>query len=211
MCVTSANRQADSPVFYFSCRERTQRIRPEPVCSAARSLRMDALEGCIVQQLCAAAGSISDYAVQEVEAPKSPRLLELERLLSELERLGNNPALESSKAALRLEVSQIAAGERFDRSGTEAARETLESAFSDPTVWRSLKDDEKRAVFRDLIQSVTVDYAEVEIGLTRAGLTKYRIDWTIDLEFAPKLGLPAMTALLPIVPKSNCRKLTGNS
>jgi site-specific DNA recombinase len=211
MSVTSSNRQDNVVRYYLSCTARTQRVSREHTCDLRRSLRLDALEGVVQDLLGGAARGIACLAASEVQTPKSPRLVEAERLLSELERLGQNRALESSKAQLRLEIQQLTAAGAFETRGSVESRELLESVFSDRQTWQNLNPNARRTVFRKLIERVTLDYSEVEIGISRAGKPKHKIDWTVSLEFKPKVGIPISNALLEYVPENMRRKADRSS
>ncbi|MBD3882458.1 recombinase family protein [Phormidium tenue FACHB-886] len=189
MVITAGGQPDDEvPIFYFTCRQRAQRIVPGEPCGMKRSLSLSVLEDYTIQQLTAAAGQIATIAQATIVLPKSDRLLELEALLNGLNKLGSSSMLEASKAQIRAEIAALTTQSSEITAEVGENRELLVSIFSDPLTWQTLSKAEKSAIFRGLIDRILISMEEVPTGeMSRRGNPKMRIDWTV--EFHLKVGL----------------------
>ncbi|MBW4463989.1 MAG: recombinase family protein [Pegethrix bostrychoides GSE-TBD4-15B] len=215
MCITAGgDDDNEDKIFYFSCRERVHRIKPGEICTLNRSLRVNLLESAVISQLVQAAEAIVDVAETPIEPVKPPRLVELEALLTNLNRLGNDPALQASKSQLRTEIASIQAAMVTPQlEGFSENKALLLSIFGEPLFWQTMKPPEKRVAFTSLIERIVIDVAEVDTGETsRRGRPKLRLDWSIQMELKPALQAryQVPTVQISCAPRGSPCKPPGN-
>ena len=214
MCVTASDHEeGGEKVYYFSCRDRAHRIKPENVCTLNRSLRVDLIEPAVITQLVQAAEGIVDVAETPIVPVKPPRLIELETLLTNLNRLGNDPALQASKSQLRAEIASLQASMITPQlEGFSESKALLLSIFGEPLFWQTLKPQERRTAFNALIERIVIDVEEVDTGaVTRRGRPKLRLDWLIQIELKPALQARYQVPMVQIscAPRGSSRKPSG--
>lgn len=215
MCITASDYEENGQkVFYFSCRERVQRIKPENVCTLNRSLRVDRLEPVVIQGLVQAAAGIVEVAETPITPAKPPRLVELEGMLSRLNQMGNEPALQSSKDQLRVEIAALQAAMVTPQiEGFSESKELLLALFGDPLFWQTMQSKERRVAFTSLIERIVIDVVEVDTGeLTKRGKARQRLDWMIQIELKPALQAryQVPTAVLGLPPRGSQHRRPRN-
>lgn len=190
MAITLGSVRSDgTKLHYFSCRERVQWQKPEK-CSMNRSLPVQRVLDEVIQRLLEANGLLADVAGQVIEMPKPPELLELEALLRNLERLGNNRALQSSKDELITQIAALKSSHRGISGEMTSNRTLLSSMFRDPLFWQTLKPDEQHQVFSSLVNRVIVDCQEIDTGqISKRKRPIIEVSWDFEIYLKP-LGLP---------------------
>jgi len=118
---------------------------------------------------------IIDYLVIEAErlsvlgehtnktVTESKELLELRSQLQTLESIpGNNPAIETAKRGLRLQIAEMVDTEQQKSQVQIINRERIISAFSSREFWQSIQNPlDKKRLLRECITSVVVDEGKV--------------------------------------------------
>jgi hypothetical protein len=159
-----------------------------------RSLRVEEAEAAVIRTLIAASETVATLAQTPSQTVKSPRLLELENLLAGLNRLGNNAALQSSKDQIRTQMAELQAQQGGIDTTISENRSLLVSVFGNRTEWEVLKPDEKRAIFKALVDRAVVTCVEIDTGeFSRRGKPKQIVTWELDVTLKA-LGLPTTTA-----------------
>jgi len=191
MCVTLGHTTPTGRKnLYFSCRDRVHRVKPD-ICTMRRSLRVDIAEDLVIDKLIQARETIATLGQTPTQPAKSPELLRLENLLVGLNRLGDDPSLWGSKDQIRAQIAQIRASEGSVDQTIAESRELLLSVFGSRAEWEVLKLDEKRHLFRALVDRVVVDVTETDTGeVSKRGNPKQIVNWQIDVILKP-LGLPS--------------------
>jgi hypothetical protein len=143
--------------YYFQCKNYRMNA-----CSAKKSIRMDAVEQVVVAHLLQKAKKVAELAATPTQPIEPPELQQLQSQLAGLEQLGHNPAIESAKNELRSQIDNLLVKTAVYNSFSQEKQELLLLTFSDPMYWFTLLDDEKRQIYRALIEKVIVREGEVE-------------------------------------------------
>ena len=143
--------------YYFQCKN--YRVS---ACSQKKSIRMDVAEAAVVAALTQRAEAIANIAITPPERVEPPELQGLRSQLSQLEAIpGRNPAIEMAKHDL---VNQIQAFEHQLLQASEIKgtnQELLTWAFSDPSLWENLSDDDKKAIYKGLVERLEIKEGQV--------------------------------------------------
>lgn len=145
--------------YYYQC----QRWRTRG-CSNRKVIRMEALEESLISYLTTKAVEIeqfdrqTDFASQQ----KPQELLELEEQLKGLERLGSNPAIEAAKKALQNQIENLSNYLSINTSNCVSLNRTLIEAFANPSFWRSQEPEQKRLIYRLLVDKISIRDGKIE-------------------------------------------------
>lgn len=149
---------------YAYCRRRKQWVSSE-TCGQKKTPRMELVEESVITVLTQRAIAITAIAQTPPNPTVNPELQQLEDKLARLESMGDDPDIEELKGKLKLRIEGMKYGE-VSRSEEIGDKAKLLQAFSDPVLWRSFPDTEKRSVYRALVDRIMIkDGAVVEILL----------------------------------------------
>jgi len=184
---TYCPKHGDKP-YYFSCRERSQRVKPEP-CNLGRSCPVGTIEAAVIAELVKAHELLAIIAQTPVALKESPELLEARRKLDQLNRMGDDPEYEPSKARFIAKIAALQAEQGNQSSETPENRELLQAIFANPLTFSTLPPDEKRQIFNGLVSKVVVNCTEEDTGeVSRRGKPKMLVSWSFEVYLKP-LGI----------------------
>lgn len=131
-------------------------------CDQKRMVKALKIENFIVGQLCSRAEEIAAIAATSMDAVEPPEILELRRQLIALDSAGNHPAIERAKTELQLQIKQLENQHNTQESVEQADRELLLSVFSDQEYWKQLAPEEKKRIYRTLVDRVYIRSGAIE-------------------------------------------------
>ncbi|MGB3311537.1 MAG: fdxN element excision recombinase XisF [Nodosilinea sp.] len=145
---------------YVWCRQRKNKISSKP-CGQKKTPRMETIEAVVIQSLTKRAESIS--AMAEVPSPDIDPP-ELQALKVELAYYQNAPGSRAASivADLRQQIEAFKQKQQVATVVTSEQRDLLLQVFGDPLYWKTLMDEEKREIYRALVERVIVKNGGVE-------------------------------------------------
>lgn len=147
--------------YYFQCKN--WRLR---ACTNKSMIRMEVVEHAVVDALTKRADTIAAIAQLPSTNPDSPELQQLQLQLLSLKSIpGNNPAIQSAISQLESQITQL----RYSLSQNQLdsiSRELLLSAFANPDCWTNADVNDKKRVYRELVDKILVkDGKVIEVRL----------------------------------------------
>lgn len=130
-------------------------------CPQKKSIKEQVLENSLVDRLVTRAEGISQIAMSSDEIVESPQLVQLRSQLAGLEALGENPAFESAKIALKSQIQELLSRTSQDLTSANSMRELLLTHFSNPSFWRTLPSIDKQLVYRKLVSKIIIRDGEI--------------------------------------------------
>lgn len=150
--------------IYVYCRRRQQRIQSQ-VCSQRHTPRMENVEDAVITALLQKTKEILDFADIPAITVEPQELQQIRRRLAALSQLGYDPDIEDAKTKLQRRINEFIHGMGQHQQETDSRIDMLKS-FPDPLYWHTLPDDEKRVIFRALIEKVIIkNGAVIEVTL----------------------------------------------
>lgn len=148
--------------YYFQCKNYRMNA-----CTSKKAIRMDLAEEVVVAALVAQATKLS--AIASISKPPTESL-ELQQLRAQLATLngipGNNPAIHTAIADLKDQIENLTRKRETVSIVQQENQQLLLEAFSERALWTTSTDDEKRKLFRVLVDRAIVrDGYIVEIRL----------------------------------------------
>ncbi|MEH1788833.1 MAG: fdxN element excision recombinase XisF [Nostoc sp.] len=140
--------------IYVCCRRRKQNIRSQ-TCSQRRTPRMEIVEDAVISVLVKKAREIVDFGDIPTPTIEPQELQQLRRRLAALSQLGYDPDIEDAKTKLQRRINEFVHSLGQHQQDTDSRIDMLKS-FPDPIYWHTLPDDEKRVIFRALIEKVII-------------------------------------------------------
>jgi DNA invertase Pin-like site-specific DNA recombinase len=142
--------------YYFQCKN--WRVRS---CSQKSAVRMENVEVAVIQALIRRAETISAVAEVTEDQIDPP---ELQALKVELAYYQNAPGsrAEAIVADLRQQIEAYKQKNQVDTVVTSEQRDLLLQVFGDPLYWKTLMDEEKREIYRALVERVVIKGGQVE-------------------------------------------------
>ncbi|MEP0911773.1 recombinase family protein [Leptolyngbya sp. GB1-A1] len=163
--------------LYYYCRAASA-----GACSQTNYCRVDAIESEVIAALLAKAAAIAEMADVPTgqQSSISPELLQLQEQLAGLERLGFNPALEAAKQDIRIQIEAL---QRQSSAESEYQSELVEllSAVGDARYWETLEPDEKKSIYRQLVDRVTIQPFPDQPPATKLRPLQWDIQVTLKL------------------------------
>ncbi|HLO84600.1 MAG TPA: fdxN element excision recombinase XisF [Nostocaceae cyanobacterium] len=146
--------------YYFQCKNWTTRS-----CTNKKTIRMEIVENAVVEKLTQRAEAIAQLAqVPETkENPKPPELLKLESQLAQMQQINSiapNPAIRDAITQIENQILAFQYQQTPEQINS-ASIELLTWAFSDPECWKNCSDEDKKRIYRELVQSVVILNGEV--------------------------------------------------
>lgn len=159
-CYSCTGKRGKQPGYnyYFQC----SNWRPRS-CRQKKTIRMEVAEGSVIEALQERLNAIAHIASLPPEQQEPLALKELRQQLAQLEAIpGHNSAIESAKQQLRLQIQTFQLQQTQEDSTKAENRELLMATFGDRTYWNTLPDEEKREIYRALVERVVVREGQVE-------------------------------------------------
>lgn len=142
-------------IYYFQCKN--WRIRG---CSQKTMIPMQTVEDAIITSLTQKASKIVAGKMNfTATVVKSEKLLQLESQLKGLQQLGKNPAIDEAIANLQLQIeAEVSQHQQASQNSQEVEkrRKLCAEVFSDSQFWLQLTDEDKRRIYRELVDKVLV-------------------------------------------------------
>jgi hypothetical protein len=150
--------------YYFQCKN--WRLRS---CGQKKVIRMEVAEALVVNALLDRSEALAQIAANSpLEREQEPmELKELRSQLEGLEQLGYNPAFEQAKRELRSQIERFRYKLLEDSCTQNANRELLLQTFGERTYWLTLLEEEKRQIYRALVDRVITRGGQVESVLLK--------------------------------------------
>ncbi|MCA6580458.1 MAG: recombinase family protein [Pseudanabaena sp. M38BS1SP1A06MG] len=152
----SLQRDKVTKLYYYQCQNYGVRA-----CSQKKSIRDIRVEESAIAKLTSAAEQIANIADSPLELQEPVELRELRSQLATLEAMGSNPAIVQAIGETK---AQIAALEYQTISGVNVnsgLREILFETFNNPLYFSTLPIEQKKAIYRALIDRIVVKDGEV--------------------------------------------------
>ncbi|MEA5620649.1 fdxN element excision recombinase XisF [Cronbergia sp. UHCC 0137] len=152
--------------YYFQCKNWTSRS-----CSQKTMIKMEVVEAAVIDALIKKAAQISNISqTPEFSAePESPETQKLRSQLFQLQQINSiapNDAIKIAIANLESQITQLRYSLSQNQEINTISQELLLWAFSDPDLWKNASDDDKKRVYRELVEAVIIrDGQVVEIRL----------------------------------------------
>lgn len=153
-CYSCASRIGTSKTefhYYFQCKNAQTRS-----CNNRKLVRQEKCEAAAIASLTQRASQIADIAELPLERVEPVELRELRGQLAVLENLGYNPAIATAKEQLRAQISNLEYGLTVGANIDTKLRDALIDTFGNPVYFSSLPLDEKKAIYRALIDRIVV-------------------------------------------------------
>jgi DNA invertase Pin-like site-specific DNA recombinase len=144
--------------YYFQCKN--WRLR---ACTNKPIIRMEVVEAAVIDALVSRAEAIANIAeTSPITETDSLQIRQLQSQLSSLKSIpGSNPAIQAAIAEIELQISQL----RYSLSQSEeinsVSRDLLLWAFSDPKCWEQTNTEDKKRIYRELVEAVFVKAGQV--------------------------------------------------
>ncbi|ACC81191.1 fdxN element excision recombinase XisF [Nostoc punctiforme] len=140
--------------IYVYCRRRKQRIQSQ-TCSQRRTPRIEIVEDAVISMLVKKSREIVNFAGITATTIEPQELMQLRSRLTALSQLGYDPDIEDAKTKLQRRINEFVYS-LGDRQVETDSRIDMLKSFPDPLYWHTLPDDEKRVIFRALIEKVII-------------------------------------------------------
>lgn len=142
--------------YYFQCKN--WRLR---ACGQKSVARMEKVEAAVIDALIKRAETVIAIAEVPEDQVDSP---ELQALKAELSYYLNAPGsrAEAILTDLRQQIDSFNQKQQLTTVVTSEQRELLLKIFGDPLYWKTLMDEEKREIYRALVERVVIKGGQVE-------------------------------------------------
>ena len=144
---------------YFVCA-----ISRYKTCSNNKGTRVEKLDTAISDALAQRAVVIANLAQSSGQQfqPENSELKQLQNQLSSLKSIpGNNSAIVAAISQIELQVAQLCYSLSQNQNQDSASRDLLLWAFSDPTCWSNASTEDKKRVYRELVEKVLIKDGQV--------------------------------------------------
>jgi site-specific DNA recombinase len=142
--------------YYFQCKNWTVRS-----CSQKKMIRMEVVETAVIEALIKKADEIADIAESSgvQENPDTPEIQKLSNQLfqlQEINRISPNDAIKTAIAQVENQITKLRYSLSEKQGENVVSRELLLWAFSDPDLWKDASVEDKKRVYRELVESVVI-------------------------------------------------------
>ncbi|MBN3961818.1 fdxN element excision recombinase XisF [Nostoc sp. NMS8] len=148
--------------YYFQCKN--WRLRS---CKNKKVIRMEIIEAAVVDSLTKKAAQIAAIAqtvTKPAIEPESPEIQKLRSQLFQLQQvnaIAPNDAIKTAIAQIESQITQLRYSLSKSQEINTASHELLLWAFSDTELWMNASNDDKKRVYRELIEAVVVQDGQV--------------------------------------------------
>lgn len=124
------------------------------------------VEAAVISKLTSKAAELVDLTIADrsTSKPENPAIIDLQRNIDRLKSL-NDPDLDGAIAKKTAQLNTLKLTSCDLPISADARREFVE-LFSKPDVFLSLSDREKRVLYRDWVQKITVNLTDISVVLT---------------------------------------------
>lgn len=140
------------------------------VCSKSRyklcspkGIRTELIEQVVVNTLTGRADTLTNIAQTSANTePDSPQIQQLQAQLLSLQLIpGNNPAIQAAITQIESQIAQLRYSLSQGQEIDSVSRDLLLWAFSDPECWKSAVTEDKKRVYRELVEKIIVKNGQV--------------------------------------------------
>lgn len=118
---------------------------------------MEIVENAVIDALVSRAKEIAHLAQLPPTPSDSPELQQLQTQLFSLKSIpGHNPAIQSAIATLESQITELRFSLSQNQNQDNVSRNLLLWAFKDPACWRLASNEDKKRVYRELVDKVLV-------------------------------------------------------
>lgn len=148
--------------YYFQCKNWALRS-----CNNKKVIRMEVVEAAVINALIQKAAQITAVAqtvTKPTIEPESPEMQKLQSQLFQLQQvnaIAPNDAIKTAMAQIESQITQLRYSLSKSQEINTASHELLLWAFSDPELWMNASNDDKKRVYRELVEAVVVQDAQV--------------------------------------------------
>lgn len=150
-------------IRYFVCAKSRYKT-----CSNNKGTRLEKLDEAIINSLIKRAEAITNIAHTPHNTElDTPELQQLQSQLFSLKSIpGANPAIQSAITEIESQIIQLRYSLSQSQEINSVSRDLLLWAFSDPECWSQASDEDKKRVYRELVEKVIVkDGSVIEVKL----------------------------------------------
>ena len=144
----------------FYCRTRSKRPAGKS-CSQKSTYKFQTIEAAAIAALVQRAENIAQLAELPAQLIEPVQLRELRNQLATLETLGYNPAIALAKEQLKAQISNLEYGLTVGVNIDSELRSVLVETFSNPSFFETLPEQDKKAIYRALINRIVCKGGEV--------------------------------------------------
>ncbi|MFM7886626.1 MAG: hypothetical protein ACKPCM_08050, partial [Pseudanabaena sp.] len=147
----SLQRDKVTKLYYYQCQNYAIRA-----CGQKRTIRDIAVEQAAISALVQRAESIAQIAELPIQIAEPAQLRELRSQLSILETMAANPAIAMAISQIKAQISNL---EHENKSGVKIdsqLKSVLVETFSNPLYFETLLEQDKKAIYRALIDRIVV-------------------------------------------------------
>ncbi|MBD2386049.1 fdxN element excision recombinase XisF [Cylindrospermum sp. FACHB-282] len=152
--------------YYFQCKNWGSRA-----CNQKTIIRMEVVEAAVIDTLVKKAAQIANIAQtsESLAEPETPEIQKLRSQMLQLQQANSispNPAIQGAIAQIENQITQLRYSLSQNRQANTVSHEVLLWAFSDPELWKNASDEDKKRVYRELVEAVVIrDGQVVEVKL----------------------------------------------
>jgi len=153
-CYSCAGRIGSSTTefhYYFQCKNATTRS-----CPNRKMVRQEKCEAAAIAALVQRADQIANIAQLPTQQIEPVELRELRAQLAALEVLGYNVAIAQAKEQLKAQISNLEYGLTMGVNIDSELRSVLVETFSNPSFFETLPEQDKKTIYRALIDRIVV-------------------------------------------------------
>lgn len=144
----------------FYCRTRSKKPAGQ-YCSQKSTYKFETIEAAAIAALIQRADQIAQVAQLPAQQIEPVELRELRAQLAALENLGYNVAIAQAKEQIRSQISNLEYGLTVGVNIDSELRNVLVETFANPSFFETLPDGDKKAIYRALIDRITLKDGEV--------------------------------------------------
>jgi site-specific DNA recombinase len=152
----SLQRDQVTKFYYYQCQNYGMRS-----CSQKKTIRDVAVEREAIAKLITAAEQIANIAEFPVSEPESPEIRELRAQLATLETMAANPVIAGAISQIKVQISNLEHDHGSSGKVDTELRSVLVETFQNPSFFATLPDEDKKAIYRALIDRIVVKDGEV--------------------------------------------------
>ncbi|MFP4336983.1 MAG: fdxN element excision recombinase XisF [Halothece sp.] len=146
--------------YYFQCKN--WRLR---ACNNKPVIRMEVVEDAVIDALTQRAEAIANLASFSPNPPNpvdSPEIQQLQTQLLSLKSIpGANPAIQAAIAQIESQITQLCYSLSQSQETNSVSQNLLLRAFSNPSCWRNASNEDKKRVYRELVEKVVVNQGQI--------------------------------------------------
>lgn len=144
----------------FYCRTRSKKPAGQ-YCSQRSTYKFETIEALAIAALVQRAENIANIAEIPTEKVESNELRELRSQLAMLETMAANPAIAKAVSEIKAQISNLEYEHSSGVNANSELRNVLVETFANPSFFETLPEQDKKAIYRALIDRITCKDGEV--------------------------------------------------